>query len=184
MSITTERQTSADARTIARANTAPRSTVRQGPPQRRAADCQRRTADRQRRTGHPAAPQSLRRTPGGRIPGGRIPSGHILSDRCTEASHAEDRMSWTAAVAGVVATALVVVGLIAVANLRAGSLDTAPVPGTAIVQQGETLSDVAARVAPNTAVQQVVDRMIELNDMGGASVLPGQQLLTPSFASK
>lgn len=162
MSITTERLTSADARTIARANTAPRSPVRQGPPQRRA-------AHRHRRMVHTAAPQGLRQIP---------------SDRCTEAPYVEERISWTKALVGVLAAGLVAFGLIAVANLRADSLDTVPTPGTAIVQQGETLSDVAARVAPGASVQQVVDRMIELNDMGGASVLPGQQLLTPSLVGE
>ena len=47
------------------------------------------------------------------------------------------------------------------------------------VQAGETLQHLAVRVAPDAPVQQVVDRIRELNDMDTAAVDAGQTLIAP-----
>ncbi|MFT7022516.1 MAG: LysM repeat protein [Rhodococcus sp. (in: high G+C Gram-positive bacteria)] len=100
----------------------------------------------------------------------------------------EDRspqtLSWTATVLGVLATAVVLLAFVAVANLRAGSIESAPQVGVAVVQQGETLSDVAQRIAPGVPVQDVVDSMLELNGLAGASVSQGQQLVIPATSGR
>lgn len=104
-------------------------------------------------------------------------------DSCVTEAPA-DRMSWPAMVLGVIGTAVVILGLVAVANLRAASLDDVPgsagatQPAVATVAEGETINDVARRVAPNEPVQRVVDRILELNQLGSAAVTPGQQLVT------
>lgn len=44
----------------------------------------------------------------------------------TDRAHRDEKISWSAMVAGVVATAVVILGLVAVANLRADALDSTP----------------------------------------------------------
>ncbi|QCQ90791.1 LysM peptidoglycan-binding domain-containing protein [Rhodococcus sp. SGAir0479] len=82
-------------------------------------------------------------------------------------------------VATVVVTVGVVVGLEALANLS-GAPGGVPAQ-TAVVQvrSGETLSDVAARVAPGAPVGAVVDRIRQLNEMSGSGVRAGQTVLAP-----
>ncbi|MDH6281909.1 hypothetical protein M2280_003131 [Prescottella agglutinans] len=81
--------------------------------------------------------------------------------------------------AAVVVTIAAVLGLGALANLTAGP-GAVPAETAAVrVHGGETLSDVAARVAPDAPVGQVVDRIMELNEMSSAAVRAGQTLLAP-----
>jgi hypothetical protein len=47
------------------------------------------------------------------------------------------------------------------------------------VHSGESLQQVAQRVAPDAPVAQVVQRIRELNDLGSASLDPGQTLIAP-----
>lgn len=86
----------------------------------------------------------------------------------------------TAVVATFVVTAGVVAGLDAIANLRLAQTDSVPAAtDTVQVRRGESLGDVAARVAPDAPVAQVVDRIVELNALAGAEVRPGQVLISP-----
>src|SRR5690349_13324516 len=58
----------------------------------------------------------------------------------------------------------------------------APVPARLAViqvQTGETLQQVAHRVAPDSPVAQVVDRIRELNQLDSAAVDAGQTLIAP-----
>ncbi|MCL2536474.1 MAG: LysM peptidoglycan-binding domain-containing protein [Nocardiaceae bacterium] len=81
--------------------------------------------------------------------------------------------------AAVVVTACAVLGLGALANLT-GASGAVPTETAAVrVQTGETLSDVASRVAPGAPVGSVVDRIMELNEMSSAAVRAGQTLLAP-----
>ncbi|WP_430332165.1 LysM peptidoglycan-binding domain-containing protein [Rhodococcus sp. ACT016] len=81
--------------------------------------------------------------------------------------------------AAVVVTACAVLGLGALANLT-GAAGAVPTETAAVrVQSGETLSDVASRVAPGAPVGQVVDRIMKLNEMSSAAVQAGQTLLAP-----
>jgi LysM domain len=59
---------------------------------------------------------------------------------------------------------------------------SAPVPdrlAVVQVQAGETLQHVAARVAPDAPVSQVVARIRELNDLDSAALNAGQTLIAP-----
>jgi predicted Zn-dependent protease len=47
------------------------------------------------------------------------------------------------------------------------------------VQAGETLQDLAGRVAPDAPVEQVVSRIRELNDLRSVAVDAGQTLIAP-----
>lgn len=63
-----------------------------------------------------------------------------------------------------------------------------PVPapsGTtvAVVGAGESLGDVAARVAPGADTETVVTRIRELNRLEGSSVAPGRPLVVPAAPS-
>lgn len=82
-------------------------------------------------------------------------------------------------VLAVLATVTVVCGLGAVGHV-AGGASAVPSP-TAVVQvgAGETVWDVAERVAPGSERQAVVQRIRELNDMAGSGLRPGQALLVP-----
>jgi hypothetical protein len=47
------------------------------------------------------------------------------------------------------------------------------------VEPGESLQDVAARVAPDAPAPQVVQRIRELNDLGSPAIVAGQTLIAP-----
>jgi len=47
------------------------------------------------------------------------------------------------------------------------------------VQAGETLQELAERVAPETPVAQVVRRITDLNQLSSASLEAGQTLIAP-----
>ncbi|WP_102417977.1 LysM peptidoglycan-binding domain-containing protein [Mycobacterium sp. 4858] len=47
------------------------------------------------------------------------------------------------------------------------------------VEAGESLQDVAHRVAPDAPARQVADRIRELNDMNSPNVVVGQTLIAP-----
>jgi hypothetical protein len=71
-------------------------------------------------------------------------------------------------------------GLIGAAG-RVGALHGSPVPASApgqvVVQPGETLWSIAARVAPQRDPRTVVDRIRRLNDLPDTEIRPGQTLL-------
>lgn len=83
--------------------------------------------------------------------------------------------------------ALLVVGLVTAAavvalGMLAGAAAGDGVPErTAVVEvrQGESLWELAERVAPDSQPQAVVERIRELNGMHGSTVHPGQPLLVP-----
>jgi len=80
----------------------------------------------------------------------------------------------------VLLTATALVAILAVGYLRTSEV-AAHVPRTdvAVVRIGESLADVAARIAPDAATVQVVEQISELNMLSGATVRPGQQLIVP-----
>lgn len=110
----------------------------------------------------------------------RAPGVAPHQDACAPVRASNQSISWTATVAGVVGTAVVLLALIGMANMRAGQLESAPQPAVATVQQGETLSEFAARVAPGEPVQQVVDGVLASNGLRSAAVTAGQQLVVPA----
>ncbi len=67
-----------------------------------------------------------------------------------------------------------------IANGDSGS--AAPIPdrlGVVRVEAGESLQDVAARVAPEAPVRQVTERIRELNALNSPAVVAGQTLIAP-----
>ncbi|MDQ3151828.1 MAG: LysM peptidoglycan-binding domain-containing protein [Actinomycetota bacterium] len=81
----------------------------------------------------------------------------------------------------VVTTVGVVCGL-AVLGQGAGVPDVPGAVAEVRVGAGETLWDVADRVAPGSDEQAVVARIRELNGLTGSAVRPGQELLVPDGA--
>ncbi|MDT7727702.1 MAG: hypothetical protein QOI21_4278 [Actinomycetota bacterium] len=89
------------------------------------------------------------------------------------------RWPWLTGLA--VAACLAITGL----GLLAGGMATAEVPaGTAVVSvaPGETLSDLAARFAPNSDTGAVVERIKQLNMLEDATLVPGIPLTVPAEA--
>lgn len=135
-----------------------------------------RGPERQRSTSRPAA---------GAVDYGRglrHGSAGTQVSRAPGPSHGRKRSlsGLSAVVATFVITAGVVAGLDAIANLRLAQTDSVPTSTDSVqVRRGESLGDVAARVAPEAPVAQVVDRIVELNAMPGAEVRPGQVLISP-----
>ena len=129
------------------------------------------------RSSGPGRPAQLRRP-------SVVPRGSALPDRGETAR----RRAVQAVIAGVV-TLTVVCGLAVLGQAAASGpavpFTTVPfttVPAaTAVVQvgAGETVWDVARRVAPDAATPAVVQRIRELNGMAGSELRPGQQLTVP-----
>lgn len=87
----------------------------------------------------------------------------------------------TVALAGI--AALITLWLGSLANLS-GAPDSTPAVSSdqlavVQVQAGETLQDLAGRVAPDAPVEQVVSRIRELNDLRSVAVDAGQTLIAP-----
>lgn len=79
-----------------------------------------------------------------------------------------------------VAALLLVVFSIGRASSQASSSAVKAAPATVVVQTGETLWQVARRVAPKADPRVTVQRIIDLNGLGGAAdVHPGQQIVLP-----
>lgn len=97
----------------------------------------------------------------------------LASGRCAPRTA---RMSWVALVAVGAAMFATVVGVGMLTNSGAGSVpeETSVVR----VQPGETLWDVAERVAPGSDVGAVVARIQEINGLDG-TLRPGQALTVP-----
>ena len=87
----------------------------------------------------------------------------------------------TVSLAGLAALATLWLG--SLANLSAGS-SSAPVSApdqlaVVQVQAGETLQQLAQRVAPGTSAAQTVDRIRDLNKLDSAAIDAGQTLIAP-----
>ncbi|MGW4339591.1 LysM peptidoglycan-binding domain-containing protein [Rhodococcus koreensis] len=94
-------------------------------------------------------------------------------------------VGWRTVLAGIVITAGVLCGLAGVAQLATGgSVSNSAATEVVQVQQGESLAAVAARIAPEMPVAQVVERIMELNAMSNSALHPGQSLIVPSSATR
>ncbi|CAM3072445.1 LysM peptidoglycan-binding domain-containing protein [Skermania piniformis] len=128
----------------------------------------------------------VRRRPVGAPPGyrdvtaGRSTAAHPVSERSQRGAPGA-----AATAAAALLAAVVVSGLFGLAQFRATPAAPAVVPtSVARVQAGESLSDVAVRVAPGLAVSDAVRRIMDLNDLSGVSVQAGQTLVVPSVGSR
>lgn len=56
--------------------------------------------------------------------------------------------------------------------------------GTAVVhvQSGQSLGDIASRIAPEMPTEAVVKKIMDLNAMSNSALSPGQSLVTPIYA--
>ena len=121
-----------------------------------------------------------RRRPGGAPMRYRVP-GVVMS----RASHRRRPITPAATVGLALLAALITVWLGVVAQFGGvvgAANSSAPVPDTLAVvqvQAGETLQQVAHRVAPDAPVGHVVDRIRELNQLESASLDAGQTLIAP-----
>ena len=79
-----------------------------------------------------------------------------------------------------VAVCLAVVGLAVLANSAAGTPDVPRRTSVVRVEPGESLLQLAGRVAPGSDLSAVVDRIRELNGLTGSELRPGQPLTVPT----
>jgi hypothetical protein len=79
------------------------------------------------------------------------------------------------------ATVIVTLSVVAGLSWLGRSPDPAIPERTAVVRvgAGETVWDVAARVAPRSDPRAVVERILQLNGLTDAEVVPDQQLQVP-----
>lgn len=84
-------------------------------------------------------------------------------------------------VVAVLAAALMWVGLAVFTPSQAQSAPGAQAVSSYTVQPGDTLWGYAASITPGDGdVSDTVDRLIELNDLGGAALEAGQRLVVPA----
>ena len=132
------------------------------------------------RPGH--RPADLRRRPRSTRPGGaplRYRGTGVLMSR---ASHRPRPITPTTTVVLALLAAAITVWLGLVAQVGGVVGTSAPVPNRLAVvqvQTGETLQQVARRVAPDAPVGQVVERIRELNQLDSAALDAGQTLIAP-----
>ena len=127
------------------------------------------------------------RTPGPTRPAGAPLRYHGTGVAMSVAPHGR-RPATVATTVGLALLAGVVtlwLGLVAhlgqMANGDSGS-SAAHVPDSLAVvrvEPGESIQDVAARVAPDAPATQVVQRIRELNDLGSPTLVAGQTLIAP-----
>ena len=127
-------------------------------------------------------PVDTRRRPRSNRPGGapmRYRGTGVLMSR---ASHRGRPITPATTVALALVASGITVWLGLVAHFGGVTGVSAPVPGKLAVvqvQTGETLQQVAHRVAPDAPVAQVVDRIRELNQLDSVAVDAGQTLIAP-----
>lgn len=113
---------------------------------------------------------------------GRRPGRLVAAPRPVRTAECPPRrgfgsIGWLALVAG-----LTFVVVFAFSWASDGS-SAAPVPATTVVVQvrpGQTLWDVARQNAPGSRPDQVVDRIMQLNQLSDDAVYPGELLRVPS----
>ena len=132
------------------------------------------------RTRRPAVP----RRPALRRPGGRPLSyaGIPAYVRLSCASHGPTRVQVVRrrVVAWAVLTLFVVAAVAGLVSLRSAGAAVVPSATSVVqVQAGENLSTLAGRVAPDAPTAAVVERIVSLNGLTGATVRPGESLVVP-----
>ncbi len=135
---------------------------------------------------------------GPRRPGPTRPAGAPLRYRgagvaMSVAPHRGRSVTWAKTAGLAVAAGLITLWLGLVANVgqaingeasasAASAASAAHVPdrlAVVRVEPGESLQDVAHRVAPEAPAHQVADRIRELNDLGSQTLVAGQPLIAP-----
>jgi hypothetical protein len=100
----------------------------------------------------------------------------------SRAPHRPRPVSVTMTVILAVVAALIAVWLVALAQARGAASSGTSVPeqlAVVQVQPGENLQRLAARVAPDSPVGSVVERIRQLNELDSAALDAGQTLIAP-----
>ncbi|MGU3294394.1 LysM peptidoglycan-binding domain-containing protein [Williamsia sp. M5A3_1d] len=128
-------------------------------------------------------PVPVRHRPAGR-PAAARPAGVVCADgrRHAPVSRRPAPIGWGAAIVAGIALA-VAVWAVVLGGSAAAESSAAPVAGTSVVhvRGGESLGEIAARVAPDRATSAVVADIKELNHMSGSALTAGQPLLAPLY---
>ncbi|MCV7173153.1 LysM peptidoglycan-binding domain-containing protein [Mycobacterium sp. CPCC 205372] len=127
-------------------------------------------------------PAQARRRPQSTRPGGRPVQYRGTGVLVSRASHRRRPITPLATVGLALVAAAITVWLGVVAQLGGVVGTPAQVPAELAVvqvQTGESLQQVAQRVAPEAPVAAVVDRIRELNELDSAAVDAGQTLIAP-----
>jgi LysM domain-containing protein len=106
-----------------------------------------------------------------------VPAGRVLAP--VACGHRRAPVPLSLVVALGLAVCLAVIGLGVLANLGSGSPTVPSRTAVVRVEPGENLQELAERVAPGSDPSAVVDRIMELNGLTGASVRAGQPLTVP-----
>ncbi|MFD4369799.1 LysM peptidoglycan-binding domain-containing protein [Rhodococcus sp. NPDC058521] len=105
--------------------------------------------------------------------------------RVSQADHraVDIDVGWRTMLATVLVTAGILLGFGAVAYVVTATGDAALAEATEVVQvgAGESLTEVAERIAPEVPAQQIVDRIMDLNALTNSSVHAGQSLVVPAL---
>jgi hypothetical protein len=102
--------------------------------------------------------------------------------RMSHAPHRPRQVSVTMTVVLAVGAALIAVWLVALAQARSAAPSGTSAPeqlAVVQVQPGENLQRLAARVAPDSPVGSVVERIRQLNALDSAALDAGQTLIAP-----
>lgn len=126
----------------------------------------------------PAGPRAPRRLPRDRRPvdPAPVPTRRPTVASCEE-TYARRRFVALLGVAAASAAAVIGLGLLAASTGGDGVPDRTAITE---VRGGETLWDIASRVAPDSPRQAVVERIRLLNGMEGSTLHPGQPLVVPT----
>ncbi|MGW4484680.1 LysM peptidoglycan-binding domain-containing protein [Amycolatopsis sp. NPDC004368] len=134
------------------------------------------------RRGEPLRPPTRARVTTGRLVAGRLVTGRLVTGRrsagtaCAEPHRPAVRWPWLVAIAVAACVVVTVLGV-----FGSGAPGGA-VPGrttSVSVQQGDTLSALAARFAPDSDQAAVVERIKQLNHLDDAALVPGLPLTVP-----
>lgn len=122
------------------------------------------------------------RTVAYRRPAGRPVAYRGTGVRISTAVHGRRPVSLKATVIVAVGAAVATMWLLMLGQVSAAGLGGPGVPDRVAVVQvapGETLADVASRVAPDAPRSAVVSKIRELNELDSATVQAGQTLVSP-----
>ncbi|MEE6176309.1 LysM peptidoglycan-binding domain-containing protein [Mycobacterium sp. 050134] len=127
------------------------------------------------------------RRPGPSRPAAAAPRYYGTGVRVSAAPHRRRPVTLATTVGLAVVAGLITLWLGLVANVGealngSSPAAAAPVPdrlAVVRVEGGESLEDLAHRVAPDAPARQVVQRIRELNDLGSPTLVAGQTLIAP-----
>lgn len=127
----------------------------------------------------PTRRQVALRRPGGRpLSYAGVPAAVRVS--CAPHAPTSAQVRRRRVVAWLVLTILAVAAFAGLVALRSAGTEVVPSTTAVVqVQAGESLSELAGRVAPHAPTAAVVERIVSLNGLAGAAVRAGESLVVP-----